>query len=121
MRTLLRQLWQQDAGFVITSEATIMLTMLVCATIVGGQAVRVALVAELADIADAIAAIDQSYSYAGFTSDDLTIAGSVFADNRDFCDDDDCIQADGEFGRCVVLSNPVKEDANPVSGSGGGP
>ena len=116
---VLHQLWNEDAGFVMTSEATIMLTMLVCASIVGWQAVRVGLVSELTDLADSIAAIDQSYSYAGFISPDLTLAGSFFLDNRDFCDDADCIQADGGFGRCVVLTNSVKEDANAVSGSGG--
>ena len=117
---LLQQLWMEDSGFVLTTEAIIMLTMLMCAAVVGYQAVRIAIVTELTDIADAIAALDQSYSFSGFTGHAATCSGSFFSDNRDFCDDDDCIQADGAFGRCVVLTNPTKEDAVSVPGSGPG-
>ena len=63
---VLHRLWVEDGGFVISTEAIVILTMIICATVVGWQAVREAVVSELADIGAAIAAIDQSYSYAGF-------------------------------------------------------
>ena len=118
---VLQRLWSEDTGFIISTEAIIILTMLICAAVVGWQSIRVALVAELADIGDAIAALDQSYSFSGFTGHAATCSGSFFSDNRDFCDDVDCIQVDGGFGRCIVLVDPVKEDGVSVPGSGAGP
>jgi hypothetical protein len=116
--SLVKRLWTEDAGFVISTEAIIILTMLICAAIVGWQSIREAVVAELADIGDAIAALDQSYSFSGFTGHSASCSGSFFADNRDFCDDGDCIQTDGGFGRCIVLTGAVKEDAVVIPGVG---
>ena len=115
---IVQRLWSEDAGFIISTEAIIILTMLICAAVVGWQSIREAVVAELADIGDAIAALDQSYSFAGFTGHSASCSGSFFSDNRDFCDDDDCVQTDGAFGRCIVLTDAVKEDAAAVPGSG---
>ena len=115
---LLRQLWNEDAGFVLSSEAIIMLTMLICAAVVGYQAVRIAVLTELLDIAEAIAALDQSYSYAGFTGHAAACTGSFFNDNRDFCDDTDSTGEDAGFGRCVVLSGASTEATSNPDGSG---
>jgi hypothetical protein len=115
---VLKRLWSEDAGFVISTEAIIILTMLICAAVVGWQAVRLAVLSELADVAEAIAALDQSYSFAGFTGHAASCSGSIFTDNRDFCDDADCVGEDGGFGRCIALVDPVKEDAVAVPGSG---
>ncbi len=84
---VLQRLWLEEGGFVISTEAIVILTMLICATVVGWQAVRVAVVEELADIADAIAALDQSYSFAGFQGHAASCSGSFYSDNRDFCDE----------------------------------
>lgn len=116
--SLVKRLWTEDAGFVISTEAIIILTMLICAAVVGWQSVREALVAELADIGDAIAALDQSYSFSGFTGHSASCSGSFYSDNRDFCDDSDCVGADGAFGRCIVLTPSVKEDGVAVPGGG---
>ena len=115
---VVRRLWSEEAGFIISTEAIIILTMLICAAVVGWQSIREAVVAELADIGAAIAALDQSYSFSGFTGHSASCSGSFFSDNRDFCDDADCIQADGTFSRCIVLTDSVKEDAATVPGSG---
>lgn len=116
--SILGRLWAEDAGFVISTEAIIILTMLICAAVVGWQSVREAIVSELADIGDAIAALDQSYSFAGFQGHSASCSGSVFDDNRDFCDDDDCIGAVGSFGRCIVLSAAIKETGTGPQGRG---
>ena len=116
--TVVRRLWSEDAGFIISTEAIIILTMLICAAVVGWQSIREAVVSELADIGDAIAALDQSFSFSGFTGHSASCSGSIFTDNRDFCDNSTCIQVDGAFGRCIVLTDAVKEDAVAVPGSG---
>ncbi len=117
---VLQRLWLEDGGFVISTEAIVILTMLICATVVGWQAVRVAVVEELSDIADAIAALDQSYSFAGFQGHAASCSGSFYSDNRDFCDDTDCIGAAGGFGRCIALVDASKEDGTALGGSGDG-
>jgi hypothetical protein len=116
--SLVSRLWSEDAGFIISTEAIIILTMLICAAVVGWQAVRIAVLTELADIAEAIAALDQSYSFAGFTGHAATCSGSIFTDERDFCDDADCVGEAGGLGRCITLVGAVKEDGAAVSGSG---
>jgi len=116
--SVLGRLWAEDAGFVISTEAIIILTMLICATVVGWQSVREAIVAELADIGDAIAALDQSYSFSGFQGHSSSCTGSTFNDERDFCDDSDCVGNVGLFGRCIVLSDAVKEIAPVLQGRG---
>ena len=114
---VLRRLWAEDDGFVLSTEAIIVCTMLICAVIVGFQSIRVSM-SEAFDIADAIAALDQTYSFSGFTGHGATCSGSFFGDNRDFCDDADCLQVDGGAGRCVVLVGARKEDGTVVDGSG---
>lgn len=107
----LSRLWSEDAGFVISTEAIIVLTMLIGAAVVGWGAVREAIVSELADIGEAIAALDQSYSFSGFQGHSASCSGSVFNDERDFCDDFDCIGPEGRFGRCIVTVSASKENS----------
>lgn len=109
----IRRFWSEDEGFILSTEAIIILTMLICAAVVGWQSIREALIAELADIGDAIAALDQSFSFSGFMGHSASCSGSFFSDNRDFCDDSDCVQTDGEFGRCIALSGAIKERGLP--------
>ena len=113
---VLHRLWAEDGGFVISTEAIVILTMIICATVVGWQAVREAVVSELADIGAAIAAIDQSYSYAGFEGHSAACHGSFFDDGPDFCDDTSCVQA-GDFSRCVALSDNDKEQDDLADGN----
>ena len=116
---VLHRLWVEDGGFVISTEAIVILTMIICATVVGWQAVREAVVSELADIGAAIAAIDQSYSYAGFEGHSAACHGSFFDDGPDFCDDTDCVQ-DNPFSRCIIIQPNRAKESDPVNfGSGG--
>lgn len=119
--SVLSRLWSEDAGFVISTEAIIILTMLICATVVAWQSVREAIVSELADIGEAIAALDQSYSFSGFQGHSASCSGSFFNDERDFCDSATCVGVDGAFGRCIVLTGAIKETNGIVGGSGSNP
>ena len=85
---LLNNLWQDEAGFVITSELLIIVTIAVIGMIVGYVAIRDALVQELGDVAAAIGALDQSYNYAGVTNacSSAFTRGGRFADQLDTCD-----------------------------------
>ena len=84
----LHALWRDESGFVVTSELLIIVTIAVIGLIVGYVAIRDALVQELGDIAAAIGALDQSYSYNG-VSNSCSAAfsrGSSFTDAIDACD-----------------------------------
>lgn len=117
---VLRRLWVEDAGFVISTEAIVILTMIICAVVVGWQAIRMAVVTELADIAEAIGAINQSYSYVGFRGHDATCAGSSYDDGVDFCDEAiACVQV-GSMARCIDLIDPgVDKEQNGLATGGG--
>jgi Flp pilus assembly pilin Flp len=97
---MVRQLLNDEAGFIVSAELVLVATLLVIGLIVGLSEVQHAVVQELNDVADAIGEVNQSYSYTGFsaekTSDVLVGAtksvtyGSSFLDVTDDCDDNQC-------------------------------
>jgi Flp pilus assembly pilin Flp len=111
MKTLC-QLWNDEAGFVASTELVLIATILVLGMIVGLHTVRNAVVQELGDVAMAIGAVNQSYSYAGATGHSSSTAGSFWADATDYCDkinDDPNTEPD-----CIsVRVNAVSENGGP--------
>lgn len=83
---MLRKLWSDEAGAIISAEIVLVATILVIGMIVGLKSVRDAVVTELADVAQAIANLDQSYSFTGITGHGAATAGANFVDSADFCD-----------------------------------
>lgn len=87
---MLKQLWNDEAGFVISAELVLVLTIAVLAMIVGLSEVAVAVNTELNDISNAIGALNQSYAYTGFIGSGgkrkSFYAGSKFRDSVDDCD-----------------------------------
>ncbi len=87
---MLKQLWNDEAGFVISAELVLVLTIAVLAMIVGLSEVAVAVNTELNDISNAIGALNQSYAYTGFRGtggkSKSFYAGSRFSDAVDDCD-----------------------------------
>ena len=92
---MLRQMWNDEAGFVVSAELVLVSSMLVIGLIVGMSEVQHAVVSELNDVADAIGEINQSYSYSGFSKKDhgkthAQTSGSDFEDQKDDCDQNQC-------------------------------
>jgi len=85
MRTLQR-LWHDQRGFVISTELVLIAVLLVIGLIAGLTTLRDQVVQELGDLAAAIGAINQSYSFSGVTGHSSSTAGSFFLDLIDFCD-----------------------------------
>jgi hypothetical protein len=107
---MLKRLWADEGGAILSAELILIMTMLVIGLIVGLHAVQKAIVTELVDIAQAIGKLDQSYYFCGFqqgqqggniipgagsapwaltTADGsgyAYTAGSAFVDAPDFCD-----------------------------------
>ena len=89
---MLRALWNDEAGFVLSAELVLLLTLGVLAMVVGIHAVAKSINQELIDVADAFGTLDQSYSVQGFLYcvtggvPNAAIPGSGFSDGSDFCD-----------------------------------
>jgi len=84
--SILKQLWNDEAGVIISAELVLIATVLVLGMLVGLVTVRDAVVQELGDIAVAIGAINQSFSFSAIRGHHSSTAGSVFVDLSDSCD-----------------------------------
>lgn len=102
---MLKALLNDEAGFVVSTELVLVATILVIGLIVGQTTLRDNVVTELADTADAISAINQSYEWSNVTGHSSSTAGSEFNDAADFCDENnDGIQGLGTVsGTCVII------------------
>ena len=83
MRNLMVKLYNDDAGALIASEWVFVATILVLGAITGLVAVRQAVIAELHDYANALVALNQSYSFSGQSNCESSTAGSQFTDTPD--------------------------------------
>jgi hypothetical protein len=81
MSRLLRRLWSDDHGALLASEFLFMSAMLVIGTVSGLVAVRQALVSELTETANAVMALDQSFSFSGQSHAAASTAGSSASDH----------------------------------------
>ncbi len=87
----MRKLMNDEAGFVISAELVLVLTIAVLAMVVGLAAVRDAVVQELNDLSHAFGAVSQSYNVTGLSKAKATnfhgiISGFGFNDDADECD-----------------------------------
>ena len=88
---MLKNLWNDESGVIISAELALVLTIAVLAMVVGLSEVAVAVNTELNDISNAIGALNQSYFYTGFTGtgggkSKSGVAGSRWDDAHDDCD-----------------------------------
>ena len=86
MRMTISKLWLDDAGFIASTELVLVATLLVIGVTVGHTTLRDAVVAELADTAEALQTPNQSYSYSNATGHSSSISGTFFTDEFDFCE-----------------------------------
>ena len=102
----MKKLWNDECGAIISSELVLLVTILVIGMIVGLKALQQAVVNELGDVAAAIGAINQSYSFGGVTGCCAFTSGSVNADVIDQCD---LRNAGGTTGTIDVCRTAVAE------------
>ena len=68
MRIMLKRLWNDECGVILSAELVLIGTILVIGMIVGLVELQCAVVGELSDLGDAIGNLDQSYVVSGMTS-----------------------------------------------------
>lgn len=107
---MLTNLWNDEAGAIISAELVLVLTIAVLAMIVGLSEVAVAVNEELNDISNAVGNLDQSYEYTGFVGQDgnfyklkSAFGGSSFDDKEDACDKNDTVISCDADGECANL------------------
>ncbi|MBI1313647.1 hypothetical protein GC176_20335 [bacterium] len=92
----MRKLFNDEAGFVVSAELALIVTLIFTAVAVGVAVARDALVAEYNDISDMIGVMDQSYAVAGHKAS-TTVSGQAehghnqgfgYTDMGDACDCD---------------------------------
>ena len=107
---MFHKLWNDEAGAIVSAEIMLVATILVIGVIVGLKSVRDSVVTELADVAQALANVNQSYSYSGVSGHHTFTAGAAYTDLADFCDTPGA-PSDAGNGKCVLIcgapQNPV--------------
>ncbi len=98
MKTL-QALWNDESGAIVSTEIVLVITILGIGMVVGLAAVRNSVTTELADVAQAVANVNQSYSYSGQQGHAAQTAGSQWQDTADFCD-----PGADETAKCVSVT-----------------
>ncbi len=81
MWNLMRKLWNDDGGALISTEWVFVATILILGSITGLVAVRQAVLSELTEFANAVLALNQSYSFSGQHNCEAHTAGSEATDS----------------------------------------
>lgn len=106
-----QNLWNDEAGFVVSIELILLASIAVIGLIAGMTAVRDAAVVELSDVAGAVQELNQSYTIFGVTGHAASTAGTDFIDTQDFCDSED--------DQTNVADNCITFDGDPFAGENG--
>jgi hypothetical protein len=107
---MLNKLLLDEGGFIVSAELVLVATLVVVGLIVGLSEVQHAVVNELNDVGEAIGAMNQTFSFSGFSKRDgkglhAFTRGSWFNDKADDCDGNEC---------SIGCDEPVRE--GPKSG-----
>lgn len=103
---------KREHGSIGATELLLIGTILAIGLAVGLQALRIAVITELADLADAIGAHSQSYSMSGAAGHHGSSNGSAFQDQLDTCDTADITMTNP---RCLQLPPGTPEPPGPPS------
>ena len=100
---MMKQLWNDECGVVVSAELVLIGTILVIGLITGLTSLRDAVITELADVGAAIAHLDQSYTLHGSVAHSSATANTFHQDFPDYCDDGQTTVSE----RCLVICNGV--------------
>jgi Flp pilus assembly pilin Flp len=102
MKVLLVRLCSDETGAILSAEVMLVASILVIGVIAGLSSLRDSVVTELADVAQAVANVNQSYFFSGVTGHHSFSGGGHFADQADFCDRRDS-DSDKGNSKCVLI------------------
>jgi len=93
---MIKSLWNDEAGVILSAEIVLVGSILVVGMIVGLVELQSSVVDELNDLGDAIGSVNQSYAYSGNLSvkndggAKAYTSGGQFHDTEDSCDNNQC-------------------------------
>ena len=91
---MLKTLWNDESGVILSAELVLIMTILVLGMVVGLVELQCSIVAELSDLSSAFGNLSQSFSISGFASSKgnnqfkSRTLGARYTDNADTCDCD---------------------------------
>lgn len=88
---MIKSLWNDEAGVVLSAELVLIMTIVVIGMVVGLAQLQAATLGELGDVARSTADLDQSYSTPGYKTVNGNhvisySAGASYTDTADTCD-----------------------------------
>ena len=117
---MVKKLWMDEGGAVLSAELILIMTLLFCATAVGISTLRNALVTELADVAAAIGNLNQSYTVGGITGHHSACSSQAFEDSTDACDTSSTCKQGGANSQCIAICVAAHQgECTPVPANGG--
>ena len=98
-------LWNDEAGFIVSSELILISALVVLGLLVGLATIRDQVVQELGDTADAVSELNQSYTWLGVTGHSSSTSGTQFLDLNDFCELGGNVadQTNGAPPQCILI------------------
>ena len=100
MKNMIKRLWSDEAGLVMSAELVFMTSIVAIGMIVGLSAARDGVTSELSDVGSAVSEYNQGYLVNGITGHSAAIAGTHHLDSTDYCDvADDAVGVDES---CIV-------------------
>jgi hypothetical protein len=120
---MIRKLWNDEAGFIVSAELVLVATILVIGMIVGLVSVRNQVVQELVDIGQAIGNLSQSYAFGGINKLNMAFTdGSYYNDKADFCQENAAQNIGAEPGGISIIANyPANAQVTPPNSEIGAP
>ena len=113
---MIRRLWNDEAGFVISAELVLVATILVIGMIVGLVVIRNQVVQELVDVGEAIGAMSQTYAFGGIYKVDCALTdGSYWSDQKDFCQSGNPGNPNAETGGKTAGAVIIQVIPGPIS------
>jgi len=104
MKNFFHRLWAEQTGAIVSAEVMLVASILVIGVIVGLKSVRDSVVTELADVAQAVANVSQSYHFSGVKGHCAESGGGCYEDKQDFCDNASG-GGHGDNAKCVNVAS----------------
>ena len=110
---VLKRLWNDEAGFVVSTELVLLATVAVIGLLTGIVSVRDGVVSELSDVAGAVQEVNQSYSFDGVIGHNAATSGTQFNDQLDECDSSD--DPSGVADNCITFDQSTVDEIEAVT------
>ena len=110
---VLKRLWNDEAGFVVSTELVLLATVAVIGLLTGIVSVGDGVVSELSDVAGAVQEVNQSYSFDGVIGHNAATSGTQFNDQLDECDSSD--DPSGVADNCITFNQSNVDETDAVT------